>query len=231
MTELSDGNDLTWQRSANTDRELAEKLRGLSGDFTLKLLGKDEKPAATPAHPLTGLAAGLAAGAIEVEGSVGDYLCLLAAGVSVDVRGHAGDGCGHSMVAGRILVGGNVGKYAAAYASGGFIAVLGTAGDRCGQGLAGADVLIRSKVGDEAGCCMCDGALVLGNGAGERLGVGMTGGVIFVRGDVKSKADHMRSIRLKDADSMRLSLLLARAGIKAGGVEFKAYRPRVASHE
>ena len=130
------------------------------------------------------------------------------------------------MVSGQITVQGNAGRCAATYAQGGFVAVLGQATECCGLGLDGADVLIRSRTGDRAGWNMRSGTLVLGNGTGDELGTGMTGGVIYVRGEVKSKSSAIRLERFKDADAMRLSLLLARAGIKANSAEFKVYRAK-----
>ncbi|MEM7558812.1 MAG: hypothetical protein AAF394_06785, partial [Planctomycetota bacterium] len=67
---------------------------------------------------------------------------------------------------------------------------------------------------------------VLANGAGENLGIGMTGGAIYLRGEARSVAPDLRVERMRDADSMRLSLLLARAGVRGDIKEFKLYRPR-----
>jgi glutamate synthase domain-containing protein 3 len=204
-----------------TSRELAKQLRSSTVDTAFRLVDVDHK------QRLGGVGAGLSEEInVDIHGSVGDFLFLLGGNATFSVRGHVGDCSCHSMLSGQVVVHGNAGRCLAAYATGGFVAVLGNAGDRCGQGLAGADVLVRSKVGNLAGLGMRDGALVLGNGAGEQLGQGMTGGVIYVRGEVKSKAETLRSVRLKDADTMRLSLLLARAGIKANGADFKAYRAK-----
>ncbi len=201
--------------------ELAARLRALGEDTTARLLGVD-RPAKR-----AGLCSGFARRqSIEIDGSVGDFLFLLGAEANIAVRGNVGRCAGHSMVSGMISVHGNAGDYLAAYAKEGFVAVLGHAGDRCAQSLVGADVLVRSKVGEQAAYGMRGGCLVLGNGAGKNLGEGMSGGVIFVRGEVKSVAEHLRAIRLKDADAMRLSLLLVRAGIKADGADFKALRVR-----
>ena len=199
--------------------ELPMRLGGLDEDASVLLTGF---PAAAPwaglcsglAHPIT----------VAIEGDVGDFCYLLGNQATLEIRGHAGDCLAHSLVGGQITVQGNAGRCAAAFAQGGFVAVLGQAGEQCGVGLSGGDLLVRSRSGDRAGQDMRSGTLVLGNGTGHELGHGMTGGVIFVRGEVKSKSPHVRMDRLKDADALRLSLLLARAGIKAQSSEFKLFR-------
>ncbi len=205
-----------------SQRDLATELRELKGDVAVRLLGVDGAP--PPSSLCSGLSEHLS---ISVQGSVGDFLFLLGAEASIDVHGNAGDCVGHSMVSGRVMIRGNTGNFTGAYATGGFIVVLGQAGAFCGMGLTDADLVVRSKVGSHAALEMRSGTLVLGNGAGENLGMGMTGGVIYVRGEVKSKCPGLRSVRMKDADSMRLSLLLARSGIKANASDFKVFRSRL----
>lgn len=202
--------------------ELATELRALSNEAVVRLVGLDGN--SLPAALASGLEQQLSIG---VEGSVGDFLFHLGAEASVDVHGNAGDSIGHSMVSGRILIRGNAGNFTGAYAAGGFIVVLGQAGDFCGMGMTNADLVVRSRAGSHAAFEMRSGTLILGNGAGENLGMGMTGGIIYVRGEVQSKCPDLRSLRMKDADSMRLSLLLARAGIKANASDFKVYRSRL----
>ena len=176
---------------------------------------------------LSGFGAGLEQPlTMVVEGNVGDFAFLMSDRAEVEVKGNVGISCGHSFVSGSIVVRGAAGAGLAAFAMGGFIAVHGTAGDRCGLGLSGADVFVRSTVGNAAGFNMKAGTLVLGNGAGENVGQGMTGGLIYIRGEVKSVADCARQVRMKDAESLRLGLFLARAGIKAGGADFRVYRAR-----
>lgn len=164
--------------------------------------------------------------AFAVAGSVGDYCCMLNQGADWEVEGDVGHCLGHSTHSGRVLVRGTAGDLVGAFSLGGFVAVLGRAGNFCGYALDGGEVLIRSVVGDAAGASMRGGVLVLANGAGEHLGRGMEGGVIFLRGQAKSVADEVRMVRIKDADALRLSLLLARAGISGDAKEFRLYMPR-----
>ncbi len=204
-----------------TASDLAGQLRALPDETVVKLLGYRPQPGSA------GLCSGLAHHlTIEVDGNVGDMCFFIGSEAHVEVKGNAGNNLGHSMTSGGITVHGNAGHSLAAFASGGFVAVLGQAGERCAQGLCGGDVFVRSRVGQQAGYAMRSGTLVLGNGAGKGLGEAMTGGEIYVRGEVSSKPDSLRQERMRDADSLRLTLFLARAGIKATPGEFKVFRPR-----
>lgn len=215
---------MQWNCAKWSPGELNAKLRELTEGAAVELAGH------TPHAGQMGLCCGLEQRVrVDVAGDVGDFLFFLGAEASLDVRGNAGDCLGHSMRSGRITVTGSVANSAAAYATGGFVAVLGHAGDLCAQGLSGANVFVRSRAGNQAGHCMREGTLVLGNGCGEQLGTHMTGGVIYVRGEVASKAASLRLDRMKNADLLRLSLLLAEAGIKSQGSEFQVFRPEGAT--
>lgn len=205
-----------------SSRQLTELLHKLPAESSIELLIGEAGTA-----KLSGLCSGLKEHVqVLLQGAAGDFCYLLGAEAALEIRGSAGECLGHSMRSGQISLHGPAGRCVASYATGGFVAVLGQAGDYCGLGLDGADVLIRSRCGHRAGWQMNSGTLVLGNGAGDELGAGMTGGVIYVRGEVKSKSDSIRAERFKDTDALRLSLLMARAGIKANGAEFKVYRAK-----
>ena len=177
-----------------------------------------------------GFAAGIASNAnITCAGNVGDFAFLLGELDNLELHGNAGDCCAHSLVSGRLLVRGSAGNFFGAYATGGFLVVHSTVKNQCGYRLSGAEMFVRGTAGDGAGSHMRDGALVLGNGAGKNTGLGMLGGTLYIRGEVQSLAEGIKPIRMKDADTLRLSLLLARAGVKGGVKEFKAYRPKVGS--
>ena len=172
-----------------------------------------------------GFAAGLAVPlAINITGDIGDFAFLLNEQAEIEVSGNIGSCAGHSLASGYLQVNGNAGDAFGAYATGGVLACIGRAGARCGLGLAGGDVVVRSDVGDEAAMGMTAGTLILGNSVGDHLGAGMRGGTIYARGTVKSLAAGVREYRLKESDTMRLSLLLARAGIRAAAKEFRVYR-------
>jgi hypothetical protein len=53
----------------------------------------------------------------------------------------------------------------------------------------------------------------------------MTGGTIYVRGPIGGLAEGVRSVKMGESDSLRLGLLLARAGLKAKASEFQVFRP------
>jgi glutamate synthase domain-containing protein 3 len=164
---------------------------------------------------------------LTLQGTAGSYFGMLNGGADLDLHGDAGSHCGYSMNGGAILVRGSAGSALAALARGGFIGVHGAAKDACGLGLAGADVIVRQTVGARAGQAMRSGNLILGNDAGADLGLDATGGTIYLRGEAASIADYVREVKMKDSDSMRLGLLLVRAGIRAATKEFRCYRPRL----
>ncbi|RMF41655.1 MAG: hypothetical protein D6753_09245 [Planctomycetota bacterium] len=177
-----------------------------------------------------GLAAGLDCDcALEIRGDAGDFLFMMGRAAAIELHGIAGDCAGYSLCSGSLLIRKSCGDFLGAYARGGFVGVHGRCGDYCGYALDGGDVVVRSVCGQRAACGMTSGDLVLCNGAGDDLGLNMQGGTIFVRGDVASFAPQVRMFRMKDTDSMRLSLLLARAGIKGDAKQFKVYRPKVRS--
>jgi glutamate synthase domain-containing protein 3 len=222
VTEPTEPTELELDASQLTCRELTERLNDLSGELLVRLSRSREMICQD------GIAAGLNSGVtLTIDGSVGHFVYFLGQNGCVDVGGDAGACSGHSMISGRLVIRGRAGDAVGAYASGGLINVLGQAGNRCGQGLSGADIFIRSQVGDQAAYGMREGVLVLGNGAGEDVGQGMTGGTLFIRGEVKSMSDSVRPMRMKDADAMRLSLLLARCGVKGRGAEFRGFRPKM----
>lgn len=199
--------------------EIASQIRQAQPESTVKLVG-GSKVASVGGGTFS-------ADKLIVDFPLGDFAAMLGNGTFTEINGSVGNACGCSLASGSVIVRGGAGAQLAVHARGGFVAVLGKAGDFCGQGLDGADVFVRSIVGNKAGYCMAKGTLLLGNGAGEDLGARMRGGVIYVRGDVGSVSKDAKKVRLKDADTMRISLLLARVGIKSDGKDFKAYRSRM----
>lgn len=163
---------------------------------------------------------------LVVHGALGDYSFALNDGSDMETVNDVGAACGHSMRSGSVLVRGHAGSAVAAFASGGFVGLHWSAGPRCAVGLLGAEVVVRTNVGAQSAWYMRAGTLVIGGDAASELGYGMTGGTIFVRGKVESHAPQLRETRMKDADALKLSLLLVRAGIKADPKDFRCYRVR-----
>lgn len=201
------------------ERELHARLREIEPEqrVELKLVG-----------PLdAGLAAGVDRGySLKVDGDGGDYVMLLAADLETEILGNVGTGCGHSMLSGNLLIHGRAGDYLGCYAQGGLISVYKSAGHHCGESAGGVDIVVAGRAGDYAARGMSAGVLVLGNGAGEQLGLDMRGGVLYVRGKVGSMSDGLKTARMKEADSLRLSLLLARSGLKGKVSEFRVLMPK-----
>lgn len=167
---------------------------------------------------------------VAIHGNVGAFFAMLNAGGDFEIHGDAASACGHSMTEGGILVRGHAGASLGAFAVGGFIAVHGSAKEYCGLCLNGGDVVVRQSVGMRAAFRMREGNLVLGNDAGNDLGAEAIGGTIYLRGEARSLAPHVREVRMRESDAVRLGLLLVRAGIKGVTKDFRVFRPRK-SHE
>lgn len=199
--------------------DLEERLRSVEAETQVILMNLDPS--------FSGVGAGLEIGAkLLVPGNIGHFACMMGQDVDWEIKGNAGDNCGHSLASGRVLVSGSARHFAGAFATGGFVVVLGRSGKCTAYGMEGGEVLVRSVSGDRAGSRMSGGVLVLANGTGHQLGEGMTGGSIYLRGEAASLAQDVKKGRMKDADSLRLSLLLARAGIQGDVKEFHLYVPR-----
>lgn len=205
------------------ERRLHERLREIEPERRVEL---------TLDGPLmAGLAAGVDRGyTLKVDGAGGDYVMLLASELETEIVGEVGVGCGHSMVSGNLLIHGRAGDYLGCYAQGGLITVYKSAGHHCGEAAGGVDIVVAGRAGDYAARGMSAGVMVLGNGAGKQLGIGMRGGVLYVRGKVGAMSDDVKAARMKEADSLRLSLLLARSGLKGKVDEFRVLMPKMAGN-
>lgn len=219
MTEETEKPELALNAFGLSMDQLQGQLTSLEPDSKVRITGASEA--------MSGLLAGLDLSLeLAIQGNVGQFAFMASNRTVIDVFGNAAGSCGHSLQSGSILVRGDSANYLAAYALGGYIAVHGRAGDYAAYGLSGGDILVRSRCGDGAGAQMRSGTLVLGNGCGEQLGQGMTGGTIYVRGEVGSVAEGVQAGRLKDSDTIRLSLMLVRAGIKTTFEKFQVFRAR-----
>jgi len=163
--------------------------------------------------------------AIVLDGDLGDYCLSHFHGAEADVLGSIGH-CGvQAIQSGAVIIRGHAGNAIAAYGTGGLVAVYGNAGKRAAVALDGADVLVRGSVGTQAAYAMRSGSLIIGGSAGAELGQGMTGGVIYIRGEPASVAKQLREVKMREADRMRLGLILLKAGVKSTGREFRVFRP------
>lgn len=105
-----------------------------------------------------GVAAGVALGTVEIEGSVGDDLALGQSGGLVIVRGRAGHNAGgapagakRGMLGGELLILGDAGDEVGAAVRRGTIAVLGRTGARTAKGGIAGTVYVAGDCGPEAG--------------------------------------------------------------------------------
>lgn len=160
----------------------------------------------------------------RIEGSLGDYCLLAFGGQDSEVTGDVGWAFGQGMESGQLVVRGHAGAYLGSLASGGLLAVYGSAGERCGAGLLGGELMVRGDVGKECGYRMRSGTIIVGGSAGPLLGAEMRGGTIYVRGEVDSLAPGVIEYRLKEADHIRIGLMLLKSGVKATGKEFRGFQ-------
>lgn len=219
MVEPENSAETTFNAAGLTIDQLMNQLSGLSHDAKVRVVGLTDRHSGV----LSGFDQSIE---LVFDGNIGPFAFMAASQAAIEITGNVATSCGHSFRSGSILIRGEASDFLAAYAAGGYIAVHGRAGDYVGFGLSGADVLVRSRCGNGVGANMNSGTLVLGNGCGESLGQGMTGGAIYVRGEVGSVADSVQSGRLKEADTIRLSLMLARAGIKTTYEKFQVFRAK-----
>ncbi|MGH7646803.1 MAG: formylmethanofuran dehydrogenase subunit C [Gemmatimonadaceae bacterium] len=122
------------------------------------------------------LGAGMKAGELQCEGSVGRYVGTRMAGGTVRVSGDAGYGAGLEM-------------------TGGLLDIAGNAGDRLGagrlaaaRGMAGGEIIVRGNAGAEIGATMRRGTVVVAGNAGPRAGIGMIAGNVIVLGSAGDDA-------------------------------------------
>jgi formylmethanofuran dehydrogenase subunit C len=116
------------------------------------------------------IGAGMTAGEIVVEGTVGRHAGATMRGGRLEIRGDVGDHLGAEMRGGVIRVRGDaVNHVGAAYA-----------GSR--RGMSGGMILIDGNAGSELGLRMRRGLIAVGGSAGPHLGRRMLAGSIFVFG-------------------------------------------------
>jgi len=122
------------------------------------------------------LGAGMTAGELHVEGSVGRYAGTRMAGGVLRVGGDAAYGAGLEM-------------------TGGLLDITGNAGDRLGagrlaaaRGMAGGEIIVRGNAGAEIGATMRRGTVVVAGNAGPRAGLGMIAGNVLVLGSAGDDA-------------------------------------------
>ncbi|ACA20061.1 formylmethanofuran dehydrogenase subunit C [Methylobacterium sp. 4-46] len=149
----------------------------LDGTDTLRIVGGSER--------LDQVGAGLSAGAIEVEGDVGQRLGAGMTGGAIRVSGSAGPFAGTGARGGTITIAGDAGESAGGAlhgAMGGLdgatLVIGGRAGDRLGDRMR-AGLIVAESAGALAGSRMIAGTIVAG-AIGDHPGYGMRRGTLLV---------------------------------------------------
>jgi formylmethanofuran dehydrogenase subunit C len=122
------------------------------------------------------LGAGLAEGAVLVEGNVGDEAGLGMIGGSLEIHGNAGaragaaaPGAKRGMVGGELVISGSAGPEAAAAMRRGVVAIGRDAGARSGLGMIAGTLIIGGKAGADAGLWSKRGSVVALGGISPSL--------------------------------------------------------------
>lgn len=196
-----------------------QDLRTVSAELKGKLSG-GQVTIQSAAH-LHGLAAGLKAGDIIIEGRSGDYLGALNAGALIRVNGDAGQYLADNMTRGTVVVEGDAGYGVGAYCYGGTIVVKGSAGDFSAVMNKGATIVIGGDVGDEVATYMLAGDLVIAGNAGKNLANYLIRGTIYVGGTWESLGHNTLLEEMTAEDLTKLRSLLDASDIAADPLAFK----------
>lgn len=136
---------------------------------------------------LRGIGAGLQAGRIVINGSVGDYLGRDMRGGEILCFGDTGAWTGAGMRGGRIDINGSVGGFAGGSTpgattgmKGGVILISKNAGARLGDRMRRGLIVVRGATGPYSGSQMISGTLALLGTAAPGLGSGMRRGTLLV---------------------------------------------------
>ncbi len=170
------------------------------------------------------IACGLDAGiSVEVRGHAGYFCAGMNKTANVLVHGNAGQGLAENMMSGTVRVRGDASASAGATAHGGLLVIEGNAGSRCGISLKGADIVIGGNVGHMS-CFMAQaGTLVVCGDAGDALGDSIYETHMYVRGDVKSLGADCVEKELRKQHIAELTELLDRAGFAGDPHSFKRF--------
>lgn len=121
--------------------------------------------------------AGLDAGTITVEGSVGNYAATAMKGGRLDVRGDAGAFLASRLTGGLVTVKGNAGDFVGGTRPGdrfgmmgGVVVIDGNAGERCGERMRRGIIIARGTIGPAAGSRMVGGTVWTEKGFGAGPG-------------------------------------------------------------
>jgi formylmethanofuran dehydrogenase subunit C len=120
---------------------------------------------------LHGVGSTMAAGALEIQGAIGNSVGARMLGGAITVQGSAANDAGSGMSGGSLVIAGNVGDRA------------GGAMQGASKGMTGGHIIVRGSAGREAGARMRRGVLCCA-AAGPFTGLGMIAGNIIVAGAI-----------------------------------------------
>jgi len=122
------------------------------------------------------IGAGMSAGEIIVDGSVGMHLGEEMKGGAITVNGDAGSWMGSMMGGGTIEIKGNVDDYVGAPYRGST------------KGMRGGTIIVHGNAGNEVGCFMRKGLIKIYGNFGQFAGIHMRNGTILVQGNSEGRA-------------------------------------------
>ncbi len=198
-------------------------LRTASAELR-KMLAENPIVVKNAAH-VHGLAGGLKAGDITIEGDSGDYLGVLNDGAVIRVTGSAGKYVADNMTSGVVLVEGDADYGAAQYCYGGTVVIKGRAGDFAATMNKGATIVVNGDVGDDAATYMVAGDVIIGGGAGSNLGNYLIRGNIYIRGDWASLGHNCSVGDVAVEDVQKLEGLLEEFGLAPDAKGFRKITP------
>jgi formylmethanofuran dehydrogenase subunit C len=133
--------------------------------------------------------AGMTAGQLRIEGSVGDFVGKGMRGGRLRVEGDTGAFAASEMSGGLLSIGGHAGSHLgapppwlAAGMNGGVVVVEGNAADRCGDRMRRGEIFVRGDVGAFCASRMVAGSVTIGGRVGSHLGASMRRGTVMLLG-------------------------------------------------
>jgi formylmethanofuran dehydrogenase subunit C len=162
-----------------------ERVR-LGDVFALRTRLADDTVIETGDTPVDGIATGLTAGRVLVEGDAGAFAGHGMRGGRLEIRGRAGDHVGAGLAGGVVHVAGDVGAGAGGLVpgrrfgmTGGTIVVEGDAGARLGEKMRRGLIVVRGATGPSTGARMLGGTVVVEGRLGPDPGRLMRRGTIL----------------------------------------------------
>ena len=125
----------------------------------------------------------MSAGALEIQGSIGNAVGARMRGGAITVQGSAGDDAGSAMSGGSLVIAGNAGDRAGGALQG------------ASKGMTGGHIIVRGNAGREAGARMRRGVLCCAS-VSTGAGLGMIAGNIIVAGAIGDGVGARKQARL-----------------------------------